>query len=421
MSQFKFIHAADIHLDSPLRGLSEYEGAPVEQLRNATREAFVRMVDSALEHRVDFVLIAGDLYDGSWNDANTGLFFARQMGRLDRAGVRVFIIVGNHDAENKITRQLSWPDNVTLLGSSKPETHSIESLQVAIHGQSFAARDVTANLAAGYPPPVDGVYNIGMLHTALDGREGHDSYAPCSIQDLQNAGYDYWALGHVHRFELVAEKPYIVFPGNIQGRHIRESGEKGVVLVTVDQGETRIERLYCDVLRWVSLRVDVTDDDTLSQVVDRVIEGLRGLLSTEDGMTKAVRVLIEGRTRAHAELADHALRLRAEILHGAVSLAEDEIWVEKLKLLTAPAQGLNERSLQGDAVSELAGILEAALQDEGFMAAFEKDLADIAKKLPAQLAKDIDLLAASEYDGFIRSEMDTLLARLAHLSNGEAG
>src|SRR5690554_4340052 len=110
---FKFIHAADIHLDSPLRGLSAYEGAPVDKIRNATREAFVRMVDHAIEQEVAFVIIVGDLYDGTWNDTNTGLFFAKQMGRLDRAGIKTFIIVGNHDAENKITKQIAWPDKVT--------------------------------------------------------------------------------------------------------------------------------------------------------------------------------------------------------------------------------------------------------------------------------------------------------------------
>lgn len=413
---FKFIHAADIHLDSPLRGLSAYEGAPVDKIRNATREAFVRMVDHAIEQEVAFVIIAGDLYDGTWNDTNTGLFFAKQMGRLDRAGIKTFIIVGNHDAENKITKQIAWPDKVTVIGSKKPETHRIESLKVAIHGQSFAAKEETENLAANYPAPLPGYYNIGILHTALDGREGHDPYAPCTVSELQNAGYDYWALGHVHTFELVSEAPLIVFPGNIQGRHIREPGAKGAVLVTVENARSRVERVYFDVLRWVALRIDVSEDDSQAQVIERVLEGLRGLLGTEDGMTKAVRVLIEGKTRVHSELADHAWKLRSEVLHAAVGLADDELWIEKVRLLTEPQQDRETFALQGDALGELAGVFEMALQDEDFLQAFEKELTDIAKKMPAQLNTEIRMPMPDTQADYIRAEMHTLIAQLAHMS-----
>src|SRR5262249_13962811 len=175
-----FLHAADIHLDSPLRGLEQYEHAPAERIRGATRRAFERLIDLALERRVDFVLIAGDLYDGDWRDYNTGLYLARQLGRLRDAAIPVFVIAGNHDAANKMTRVLRLPGNVQLLSPAAPQTIRLDDLEVAIHGQSFAREAVTDNLVAGYPAAIPGWVNIGLLHTGLTGLEGHAPYAPCT-------------------------------------------------------------------------------------------------------------------------------------------------------------------------------------------------------------------------------------------------
>ncbi|HHD57358.1 MAG TPA: DNA repair exonuclease, partial [Desulfobulbaceae bacterium] len=222
-----FLHAADIHLDSPLRNLATREGAPVELIRNATRRAFENLVQLAVDEKVDFLLLAGDLYDGAWRDFNTGLFFIEKMRRLKEAGIRVFLISGNHDAASRITRALRLPDNVVHFSSRRARTIELEDLNVAIHGQSYAKRAVTADLAKDYPPPVQGMVNIGLLHTALAGRDGHEPYAPCTPGELADKGYDYWALGHVHQREIVDKDPWIVFAGNLQGRHIRETGPRG--------------------------------------------------------------------------------------------------------------------------------------------------------------------------------------------------
>jgi DNA repair exonuclease SbcCD nuclease subunit len=129
-----FVHAADIHLDSPLKGLERYENAPVERIRGATRRAFTRLIDLAIDKHVDFVLLAGDLYDGDWRDYNTGLFLVRQLGRLREQKIKVFVIAGNHDAANKMTRVLRLPDHVRLLMHDRPETVRLPHLDVAIHG-----------------------------------------------------------------------------------------------------------------------------------------------------------------------------------------------------------------------------------------------------------------------------------------------
>ena len=170
---FKFLHAADLHLDSPMRGLERYEGAPIEQIRGATRRALENLVQLALEEGVRFVIIAGDLYDTDWKDYNTALFLSKQMSRLRMAGIRAFVVTGNHDAGSQITRTMSMPENVKFMSPKRPETVVINDLGVAIHGQGFAERTVREDLSAGYPAARKGLFNIGILHTAATGREGH--------------------------------------------------------------------------------------------------------------------------------------------------------------------------------------------------------------------------------------------------------
>src|ERR1700730_3943801 len=148
---FKFLHAADIHLDSPQKGLDRYEGAPVAECRQATRRALENLVRLAVEEKVAFVLIVGDLYDGDWPDYNTGLFFSAQMARLRDAGIKVFLIRGNHDAENRMTKDLRRLDNTKFLSTEKPETVTLDEFGVAIHGRGFPRRDVEDNWATTYP------------------------------------------------------------------------------------------------------------------------------------------------------------------------------------------------------------------------------------------------------------------------------
>lgn len=220
MTDFRFLHAADIHLDSPLHGLSRYEGLPESEIRGATRAAFDTLVRRAIDEAVDFVVLAGDLFDGDWKDMGTGLYFARAMGELHLAGIPVFLIAGNHDAASVISRRIPWPPNVRAFDARKSQTHRLDHLKVAVHGQSFSTPAVTDNFVMAYPDRLEHHLNIGMLHTALAGRSGHAPYAPCSLDDLKAKHYDYWALGHVHEFERVCDAPHVIFPGNIQGRTI---------------------------------------------------------------------------------------------------------------------------------------------------------------------------------------------------------
>ena len=308
----KFLHTADIHLDSPLRGLSAYPDAPADRLRTATRDAFDNLVTRAIEEPVDFMVIAGDVYDGDWKDFNTGLFFVRQMGRLRAAGISVYLLYGNHDAESDMTRRLELPDNVHVFPSAKAGSFRVEPLKVALHGRSFKVAATTENLAAGYPAPVPGWLNIGVLHTALEGNAAHANYAPCSVAELEARGYQYWALGHVHEHRVWRGPTTIAYPGNLQGRHIREAGARGALLVTAQDGDiTDVERIEVDVLRWHLLEVDVAGEPDLAGAARLAGRAMGRLLGEQAGrLPLALRVVLGGASAAHGALVGQQAQVR---------------------------------------------------------------------------------------------------------------
>ena len=229
MTAFSFIHAADLHLGSPLSGLATRDADLARRLASAGRQAFEDLVTQAIERAVAFVVVAGDVYDGDWADNTIGLFFARQVARLDRAGIPTILVRGNHDAESVITRSITLPASVHVFPAARAGTLRLDALRVAMHGRSFQGRAVEENLSLTYPAALPGWFNLGVLHTSCTGHAAHETYAPCSVADLAARGYDYWALGHIHEYAELSRDPWIVFPGNLQGRSVRECGEKGAV------------------------------------------------------------------------------------------------------------------------------------------------------------------------------------------------
>ncbi len=422
----KFIHTADIHLDSPMCGLASYQNAPTQALRGASREAFTKLIDAAIDEAVDFMVIAGDLYDGNWRDYNTGHFFVREMGRLNQAGIAVYLLYGNHDAESEMTRRLSLPPNVHLFDSRKPLTHRIEALRVALHGRSFKEAATTENLAAGYPAPVPGWLNIGVLHTALEGYAAHPRYAPCSLAELQAKGYDYWALGHVHEYAVLSESPWTVFPGNLQGRHIREAGPRGAVLVTATEtGIHSVERLIVDVLRWERLEVDVGAASDLAAVVSLAGRALESLLLAQTGTWPlAVRVSLVGRTPAHGALFGLEAQLREEVLAQAAALGGDRLWIEKLKIETTPALDAEQLTARADAIADLQALLAQAPQDADFMRGLAEDLQQLCAKAPLELIEalpEFKSIRANDMTAIVAAVAPALLAQLALAEQGQGG
>jgi DNA repair exonuclease SbcCD nuclease subunit len=404
LRSFRFIHTGDIHLDSPLKGLAAQQGAAAERIRGATRVAFENLINQAIEDKVDFIVIAGDLYDGDWRDYQTGLFFVKQMGRLAQAKIPVFLLYGNHDAESQITRRLTLPPNVSVFSARKPETFRVPGINVALHGQSFRQRDITDNLVPAYPTPVAGCFNIGVLHTALGGMPGHANYAPCAIEDLINKGYDYWGLAHVHHAAVLHERPHVVFCGNLQGRHIRETGPKGASLIAVEDGQVEeISPLHVDCVRWIHLLVPADQCNAFADVVDRIRNAIENAVEREaHGRMLAGRIELRGRTGLHGDLLAAADLLLAEARAAALGLGEEVIWVERLVIATASPEPADARK---DALGDLQRIIENAGSDAELQARLASDLSDFVRKLPHDARADAD-------DAVLKAAIDGNIAGL---------
>ena len=412
----RFIHASDLHIDSPLRGLDRYDGAPVDRLRSATRSALERLVDRALTERVDFLLLAGDIYDRDWQDFHTGLFFRGQMVRLERAGIRCFIVQGNHDAQGVISRQLTLPSNVTVFSSRAAQTIRLDDLSVAIHGRSFPEREVNEDLVPSYPPPVSGYFNIGLLHTSLTGRAGHDTYAPTDLPTLVAKGYDYWALGHVHAREVLNERPRIVFCGNLQGRHAKETGVKGCELVTVEAGRVEAEFIALDVVRWSQLSVPLDGVDRLESLNEAFARALEPVLAGTTDRLHAVRVTLTGSTELHRLEAAQPGTLAAAMHAAAQDIGTAEIWIEQVRLdLSTPLDRARAAQRQ-DAVGELVRLVDTiAGDDTELMRRAQVELGDLLGAMPAEVtAGDVPRLDdPAELRSLLMDAEATVLARLS--------
>jgi exonuclease SbcD len=412
----RFIHASDLHIDSPLRGLDRYDGAPVDRLRSATRSALERLVDRALTERVDFLLLAGDIYDRDWQDFHTGLFFRGQMVRLERAGIRCFIVQGNHDAQGVISRQLTLPSNVTVFSSRAAQTIRLDDLSVAIHGRSFPEREVNEDLVPSYPPPVPGFFNIGLLHTSLTGRAGHDTYAPTDLPTLVAKGYDYWALGHVHAREVLNERPRIVFCGNLQGRHAKETGAKGCELVTVEAGRVEAEFIALDVVRWSQLSVPLDGVDRLESLNEAFARALEPVLAGTTDRLHAVRVTLTGSTELHRLEAAQPGTLAAAMHAAAQDIGTAEIWIEQVRLdLSTPLDRARAAQRQ-DAVGELVRLVDTiAGDDTELMRRAQVELGDLLGAMPAEVtAGDVPRLDdPAELRSLLMDAEATVLARLS--------
>ncbi|SEK86848.1 metallophosphoesterase family protein [Ectothiorhodospira marina] len=418
---FTFLHAADLHVDSPLKGLDRYDGAPVERLRNATREALEGLVAMALDARVDFLLLAGDIYDRDWQDFHTGLFFREQMVRLERGGVRVFMVQGNHDAQGVISRQLPLPENVTVFSSRTVQTVQLEDLPVALHGRSFPDRAVDEDWVPEYPAPVTGCFNIGLLHTSLSGRAGHDRYAPTEVTALTAKGYDYWALGHVHHREVVCESPRIVFPGNLQGRHANEIGPKGCDLVRVTPAGIQSEFMPLDVVRWHRLELDISDVEDVAHFVRRVTRALDEVLEGDLQRLHAVRVHLTGTSALRNLEARQPGTLEAQVRAAAQDLDGPQVWVEQVRVRLARPLERTQVAARDDAVGELLRLVDAMMENPDEAAQFlQQPLASLLDKLPSELdlLDGVDLRDAQQMRDLLLDAESTVLARLSDEGQG---
>ena len=391
---FKFLHAADIHLDSPLKQLANYEGAPVEACRLATRHALENLVRLAIDEKVNFVVIVGDLTDGDWRDYQSALFFGNQMLRLRDSGIKVYLIRGNHDAASKMTRELRLPENAVFLSDKKPETVVIDDLGVAIHGQGYASQNVTENLTGNYPKPVSGLFNLGLLHTCAEVKDGsHERYAPCTVDDLKRISYQYWALGHIHKREVLHPgEPFIAFSGNIQGRHARETGEKGCLLVTVDDAhQVTVEPRWLHVMRWEVHSLDVAGAADVDDVLERFRNSLGQSLQEMDESNFALRIELTGPCPAHNTIAARTNSFLNEIRQAATDIGDGRLWVEKVIVNTKAQLTRADLDAEGP-LAELDQLIKEYQNDPQRLESLrQKELEDLLKKIDSEIADDLNL------------------------------
>jgi len=410
----RFIHTADVHLDSPLFSLAVRDPEIADIIGAATRQAFINIVELCLEERVDALMIAGDLYDGQLRSMKTAAFLVDQLRRLTAANIRVFIIKGNHDAESKITKHVHWPDGVHVF-SGRGETVEMETLNSVVHGLSFAKPHVPESLLPKYKPPVPDAINIGLLHTSLGGDAVHDVYAPCSVQNLIDQGYDYWALGHIHKRSVnKSDTCTIVMPGNPQGRSVREAGPKSVTLVEIlDDRSVTVEEKSVAVAQFERMPINLSSLSDWGDMVGSLEKAIMGYAATRSADNIIARLELHGAT----SLAGRLRRDMDVLLEEARSAAKrvGSVFIETIVLKTT-APMVETKSSIADPISELRNLM----LDESFnRTVVYNDVAELLRQfqkiLPPELrdwfGKD-DADIARLVDEYCRQGAEDVLARL---------
>ena len=373
----KILHTADVHLDSPLKSLALKDEDLQATVKTATRAAFIKIVNTALFEEVSALLISGDLFDGAERSAKTAAFLTTQLDRLKAAGIPVFYIKGNHDAENPITGEISLPENVHVF-DGRGGKHQIENSAVWIHGVSFSGRHAPESLLPKFGAPEPDAINIAMLHTSLAGSQGHDPYAPCSVPELATMGFDYWALGHVHKRQVHSEAPWIVMPGIPQGRDIGEAGPKSATLLTIDEKNIVVSEVPTSVAEFIEVWVGadgIESDDDLRHQIREVLLKTAKELASDAGL---IRLSIGGETSRKWQILRDQDSWREVVAELARSTGV--IWVERTKfeLVTATESATADTS----AVTELGRLMDEIQSEPAFASELRASLEAVLAEIP---------------------------------------
>lgn len=296
---FRFLHAADLHLDTPFVGLGKTRENIARRLRDASLKALENLVDTALERQVDFVVLAGDIYDGADRGLRAQLALHRAAERLGKAGVRTFVVHGNHDPVTEgWTAVPNWPELFHRFSAQKVECKRFEARDgtpVEVHGVSYPEKHMHENLAKRFPKGSADAFRVAVLHANVGGLPEHEPYSPCTLDDLRNSGHHYWALGHIHTRQTLHRNPAVVYPGNLQGRTSRETGPRGAVVVQVDQQEVvDIEFAPLDVVRFERISLSLDDFEDVAAAIDAVVSDATTLHEQADGRGLVLTVELSG-------------------------------------------------------------------------------------------------------------------------------
>jgi len=360
MESLRFIHAADLHLDSPFRGIGQASARLRDQLQAATLRALSRVVEHTIHSKADFLIIAGDIYDSKDRNLRALVSFRKEMERLAERNVQVFIVHGNHDPLNGWGSGFQLPPNVTTFGGrADSEPFERRGRHIAeITGVSYTRERVTDNLASSFKPKDDAPYSIAVLHANVGHQSGHADYAPAAIDDLTSAGFNYWALGHVHtRSVLAAEPAMVVYPGNTQGRNPRESGPRGCYQVDVDtHGRAHLEFIDTSVARWTHINLSIRNCTTMDQLIDSMLEKARDESSGFEGPTVA-RCTVRGNGPLHRDLQRDGMSEDLREVLGS------DVIAESVRIATGPELDIESLARTETMVSDFLRLTERALQD----------------------------------------------------------
>ena len=296
----RFVHAADLHLDSPFTGIRATAPENVAKaLYSATFDSYQNIIDLCISEGVDALLVAGDIYDGADRSLRAQRSFIDGLRSLDSAGIRSFVCHGNHDPLDGWEARLEYPTGCHRFGTDfqAVPVFGDEPDRVLVYGISYPTRDVYENLVSRLGQVDDRAFSIGLLHANVGGNTDHAPYAPCSLDDLARSGIDYWALGHVHTRQILREQtPMVVYPGNSQGRHPNEAGARGVYLVEVDaDGNVSLDFRPTDTVRWEQARVDISALETEQDLLNKIDDAMQSLLDSAEGRSVVARVTLTGR------------------------------------------------------------------------------------------------------------------------------
>ena len=395
---YRFVHTADLHLDSPLRSLAMRDAALAGRVAVAAREAFERIVSHCLEERVDALMIAGDLYDGRQTSVKTGLFLAAQLARLHEAGIATFVVRGNHDAQSKLTRGLDLPPSVHVFdgrggaGAIAREA-SDGAREVRVHGVSFGKPHAPDSLLPSYAAPTEDAIEIGLMHTSLGGDAAHDAYAPCALADLVGHGFAYWGLGHVHARAVHHEAGdgAVVMAGMPQGRDVGEAGEKSATLVAIaEDGTVTLDELPSSVATFARERVTLPPeagwDDALAAAEDALIAAS----SRTSAPHLVARLEIAGASRDAWRLVRDKDALRDELAERldagtGVHLEKVEVAVE------APESKAVRPDLGAAPLQELRGLMREVANTPAFRAHGHELAGRLASALKSRHLRDLVL------------------------------
>ena len=395
-----FVHCADLHLDSPFEGIHALEPDIASILRDATFKAFDNVVNLAICKKADFLIIAGDVYDGADRSLRAQLRFRDGLRKAIENNIQCFVAHGNHDPLSGWEAGLIMPEGVHRFGGKDAEQFTIRrgSEDLAyIYGISYPVRNVQENLVPRFKPEVSAPFTIGVLHCNVGGDPSHDNYAPCVVDDLVNCRIDYWALGHIHTRKVLSDSaPCIVYPGNTQGRSVRELGARGCYHVRVDEtGRVKTEFVATDLIRWSTKKVDITDLDTVDDLLSALYKSREEARSQAEGRAVVLRLRLIGRGDLHSKLKRvEPDRDLAKVLREGESERSDFVWMESIEVATRPPIDITKRR----GVEDFVGYFLRAAERLRKQSKAESDILELLKGKPENrvIANQIDHLSDTD-------------------------